>query len=418
MKKIVLLNTFQQSGGAAIAATRLLNALKHTAYQTNLVVSEVTKEAIGVNGLNPKNAFGAKWQRFKMLVEFGITEKFIKKANQSTTFSAAFWGMHPHKNAIVQAADLLHLHWVNHGFCSIQDLNDLFKLRKPIIWHLHDMWPFTGGCHYAGDCLGYQKNCGNCNMLRSKAENDLSNKIHIQKDSIYRNANITWVGASKWIAEQAKKSSLTKNHRILHIPNPIATKLFKPTNKTAAKAALNIGSHKQVFLFASANTSDPRKGFNFLQEALQKSKNLGLLSDAVVLLIGKSNRSFHDFPVQVIETGYVNSEEALVQAYNAADVFVIPSLEDNLPNTLVEAMSCGVPAVGFETGGIPELILHEQTGYLAPIADTDALLHAMCFAFNNSQLLGQQARQFIENNLSELHVAKAYGKLYAEILGE
>ncbi len=409
--KIAIINTDSRSGGAAIAAHRLFLAMKaqdSTKNSISFIVKSVGKDQGAYSVLTGK--ISVKIAHFKMMGEYLFTEKILKKRQVHTTFSPAFFGVEVWKHPKVLEADLLNLHWVNHGFLSLDGLRKLVALNKPIVWHLHDMWPFTGGCHYAGTCTGFQNGCGNCPMLRISGKNDISARIYEEKLAILNQANITFVGASEWIAAEARKSKITENHTVISIPNPIDTQIFAPLDKQIAKKELGWNLNKKWLLFVAANANDPRKGFVYLKQSLQilfkKNPNIGLA------ILGKPLKTeladLEQMGLEIKQMGYIGNEKQKQTIYSAADTFVLPSLEDNLPNTIVEAMSCGTPVAAFAIGGIPQLLDQNNNGFMAAERDASALAIAIESTLNTAEILGRSARNYVLEHIAVEVVGKKY----------
>lgn len=288
---------------------------------------------------------------------------------------------------------------------------------------MHDMWPFTGICHYAGECRKYESQCHNCELLLKPHKKDLSYQIFKKKKKIFSNANITFVACSNWLAETGATSALISKQKIMSIPNAINTNLFMPHNKRQAREKLNLPQDKKLLLFGSVKITDKRKGIDYLIEACkiltenspELSKELG-----VVILGSHSEQCKSLFPFPIYTMNYVKSEKDLVTIYNSVDVYVTPSLQDNLPNTIVEAMSCGIPCVGFQTGGIPQMIDHLHNGYVAEYKSSSDLANGIKWVLTDGeyQTLSEEAHRKAVNTYSESVVAHKYLQVYNKITGK
>jgi len=413
---ILHLSTFHLEGGAGVAATRLHRALLRSGEDSWMLVPEVKYPENGVHSLADN-----KWKSKKVFARF-VSERlhfYPHEKNKSVrfAFSPAAAGADISNHPLVKKADVIHLHWINFGFLSMDSLEKLFALGKPIVWTMHDMWTFTGGCHYSRGCDRYLTHCQFCPYLAKPDQYDISFAQFEKKAAIYKTAKMALVSPSNWLDTLAKKAYLTKNIQSLSIPNCLDTNIFKPKNKKETRKELNLPIEKTLILFAGANTQDPRKGFEYFQEAMKISSISA--ENTEVLIFGKSGSgSFDSFPVPVHYLGKISETEKMVHVYNAADLIIVPSLEDNLPNTIMEAMACGTPAVGFATGGIPEMIDHQSNGFVAALKSAESLAAGMEWALENNTdgKLSANARQKVEEFYSEKVVTAQYSSLYKSLL--
>ena len=271
------------------------------------------------------------------------------------------------------ACDVVHLHWVS-GFLDFSALPGV-AARAPVVWTLHDMNAFTGGCHYAGTCGGFRDGCGRCPQLGSKSSNDPSHQVLQRKISAVRSLgadDLHLVTPSRWLARQAQASAVLGGRPCEVIPYGLDTKVFRPRDRRAARAEFGIGETEKVVLFVAESVGVRRKGMTVLLEALG---HLGQ-RDVHLLTVGYGSWEFPKH-LKVTQLGLIHDDARMSLAYSSADVFACPSLEDNFPNTVLEAMACGVPVVGFDVGGIPEMVSDGETGFLAPAGDAGALADAI-----------------------------------------
>jgi glycosyltransferase involved in cell wall biosynthesis len=418
--QITILSTFDNQGGAAIAASRLNKALNNNGLTSNMLVQDKkSKDAT-------TQSIAHSWFQKKMaLVRFALDRLqfvFYEKSKEVRfSFSQATIGVDVSSHSLIQQSDVIHLHWINFGFLSLNSLDDLIKTNKPIVWTLHDMWAFTGGCHYAGDCENYLNACGNCvPFLKNPSDTDLSNQVWQRKAEIFKKSNFTVVACSEWLAQKARQSSLLQGKTILSIPNPIDVNVFQPTPKDVAAMYFELAYDKKYILFAAAKISDERKGFSYFKEALSVISNQLLIngktaSDIEILIFGQAQASdFEELPFKVNILGKLSNLETIAKAYSAATVFVSPSIEDNLPNTIMESMACGTPVVGFEVGGIPEMIDHKTNGYLAKYKSAEDLAKGIYWTLFESdyQVLVDNSRQKVLDNYSEEVIIEKYKNVY------
>ncbi len=365
VKKILLINTHHNKGGAAVACRRLSEALQEKDDLKIHHLVHYTDQSVAANDeytavTNRKIAFA------RIYLERLLFLPYEKNKDIRFNFSPANVGCNITNQTSIKDADILHLHWIQHGFISLKGLQKIFASGKPVVWTLHDMWMFTGGCHHSRGCTNYMTNCGDCKFLKSPAKNDLSNRIASFKKKIFANANLKIVTPSSWLAKCALESNLFKPNQIHVIPNPLNLNLYTPTSKTAAKKRLGLNPSKRYLSFIAANVSTFYKGISYLKDALKILQQDQKFNDIELIVIGQlKNEGYEEVFQKVHLTGYITDENKMVDYYNASDVFVLPSLEENLPNTIMEAMACGTPAVAFNTGGIPDLIDHHKNGYLA-----------------------------------------------------
>ncbi len=418
--KVCLINTSDSGGGAPVACRRLLHALKPDVDVKLLVQAKKSNEE-AVESIIKNKADEIKAQTNFLLERIPFLLFQEKDKSVRFAFSTANTGTDISKNKIIKDADILHLHWINRGFLSIKNIKSLFRLNKPVVWTLHDMWTFTGGCHYAGDCDHFLNHCGDCKFLRNPGKYDLSRKGWIKKQEVYQqNEKLVFVACSQWLANVAKTSSLLKNFRVEAIPNPINTELYKPLDKIAIRKKWNIVPDVKIILFGAANINDKRKGIIYLLEALEIIKKTGTDSNIQMLLFGKNKAlDVSTLPFPTKSLSIIHNENDLVEIYNLADVFVLPSLEDNLPNMVMEALSCAVPVVAFDQGGIPEMLHHQQNGYIAQYQSAADLATGIQWILNEeSDELKHNARQKVLNDYSEKVVAEKYTKLYQSLFEE
>lgn len=338
--KVAVLSTFSKSGGAAIACQRLLKALnKSNDIEATMYTGQQS------NTENVRNLFRSRLGNLRKWLLFIFERLYFIPFEKSTQvrylFSPAIAGTSPFSEKAIRHSDILHIHWFNQGFLSIKSLQYIKKSGKPVIFTLHDMWMMTGGCHYTGTCRNFENSCGNCPLLKNPSDNDLSGKVWERKNKVFKNWNFSVVTCSNWLKEEAKKSSLLREKDIVVIPNPIDTGFFYMKPRNQARLSMGLSTEKFYVLFGAMNIDDERKGFKYLEAAIEL---LGNLSDMEVLIFGKADATiFENFAVSVKYMGQISKPENLVTLYNAADVFLLPSIEDNLPNTVMEAASCGTP---------------------------------------------------------------------------
>jgi glycosyltransferase involved in cell wall biosynthesis len=417
--KVTLINTSDAGGGAPAACMRLLKALQFRQVDAHLLVQ---KKQTGddrvhtiANGLFGKlrGMYNFYAERIPFII-FNADTKWVRFA-----FSTAKTGTSITNQGLVKNADLLHLHWTNQGFLSTNNLIELTRLGKPFVWTLHDMWAFTGGCHYAGDCNHFLHQCGHCWMLIDPDARDISNKGWQRKMHLFSDPkSIVFVTCSTWLANVARKSSLLKDYRIEAIPNPIDTQIFSPKDNVINRQKWKIAPDKMIILFGAANIMDRRKGIVYLVEALEKLRDT-YTNEVEIVIFGK-NKLFDVtmLSFKVHELNMINSQHDIAELYSLADVFVTPAIEDNLPNTVMESLACGTPVVAFNTGGIPDMVDHLQNGYLAEYKSSTDFAAGIRFVLDNpnAQALAANARDKVLQNFTNEIVADKYIALYKSLL--
>ena len=333
-------------------------------------------------------------------------------------FSTSNTGENIHKHHLIKEADIIHLHWFNQGFLSLASLRKLARLGKPIVWTMHDMWAFTGGCHYAGDCNSFIDECANCQLIKGNKKRDKSTTIFKRKERLYNKVNWHFVSPSNWLKQQAEESVLLKNKNVYHIPYPIDLNIFKLGDKNKVREKYKLPANKKLILFGAMNIGDVRKGFDFFVKALNHLKPQNIDNDIALVIFGKSTTELRQsLPFTTYDLSIIDDTSKMVEIYQLADIFVIPSLEDNLPNTVVEAHACGLPVIAFDTAGLSEMIHHQEDGYLATYKSVDDLAAGINWALFESDLdsLSHNAVVNAEINYKSTEIAHRYIELYQEI---
>jgi len=280
--------------------------------------------------------------------------------NRKQLFSPGLFGQSLQVHPLVQAADLIHLNWVNFGFV---DVDNLKQLEKPIVWTMHDMWAFTGGCHYSMGCERYTSQCGSCPVLGSDAENDLSSRC--QRRKLRANgADVSWVGVSSWIAEQARASTLLRGKTVDVIHSGIDTDVFRPHDQASARRELNLPAGCKLILLGA---HDLRSSFKGLQYSLDALKAVD--SGYTVVTFGHESIDPSTISQQLIHLGFIQDPQRMAQLYSAADLFLATSVAEAFGKTVAEAQCCGTPVVAFDGTGPRDIIEHMVTGYLATERD-------------------------------------------------
>lgn len=403
--RVLLINTSEKAGGAAIAAARLMEALNQNGVKAKMLVRDKVTDRVTVAALpsSPLKLVKFAWERGIIWLHNRFSMRNLWQldiANVGTDIT---------RLPEFQEADVIHLHWINQGFLSLRDLRRILQSGKRVVWTLHDQWPYTAICHYSGDCELYQHSCHHCPQLKGSSEHDLSYRVFQQKKALFMQHHITFVGCSQWIADLARKSALLTGQKVVSIPNAIPSKLFHPMDKAAARMEHRLPLDKKLVLFGSYKVTDERKGVRYLAQAYQM-----LIEKPSIVVVGKATKTVADLfgDADFYCVDYITDEHRMASLYAAVDAYVTPSLQDNLPNTIAEAMSCGTPCVGFHIGGIPQMIDHLQNGYVAKYRDAADLAQGIDYVLNHD--LSRQAHDKASHLYGEVHVAQQYIKLYEE----
>jgi glycosyltransferase involved in cell wall biosynthesis len=419
MLKVVHLNTYDGNGGAGRACIRLNRALLSQNIDSKVIVHYKFGKNPQIGDFNT-NFIQKAYTAATIILERIWAKRYLKAVK--TPFSFAWFGRSVIHHPDVKNADIIHLHWVNHGFLNPSHIAEIAKLGKPVVWTFHDSNAFTGGCHVRYSCDHFQRECGDCPLLKNPSSNDYSHRIWQQKHDAYAQLGFNIVAPSTWMQASVLQSSLMKGRAISQIPNTLETDIFKPMDKQLAKEQAGFAKDKFVFLSGfMPSRKDMHKGTSYLIESLELLKTrLGLKADEIELVIfgNRNTEDMPDFPFRTSFLGKINDDKKLALCYAAADTFLIPSLEDNLPYTVMESLSCGTPVITFTTGGIPDMVKHEYNGYLAAYRSSESFADGIEWIINHPDRLKlqQQARQSIMDHFSEEIVSKKHIELYHQLL--
>jgi glycosyltransferase involved in cell wall biosynthesis len=415
--KVLMLNTFDTTGGAARAAARLQRGALALGIDVRMLVQFKNSNAEEI--ICNKSPLQNLVRRLKLFLGLLPVRRYPNKPVNN--FSPALIPDHIPSELAEIDPDIIHLHWLCAGFLSVETIGKLYRLNKPLIWTLHDSWAFTGGCHVPFDCTRYQKSCGACPILGSSREKDLSRWTWTRKEKAWKKLNLTIVTPSRWLADCALSSSLLKHTRIEVIPNGLDADIFQPRDKMQSRRLLKLPENRKIILFGAVGvTTDLNKGFHLLKGALNELSEE--YSDLQAVVFGTDmSPLISDLQIPVRALGSIGNDQELAIVYSAADIFVAPSLQENLPNTIMEAMACGTPCVAFRQGGVPELIAHKVSGYLANPYDTNDLARGITWILEDRsrhEKLASQARLKVVADFQLCHAAQKYNDLYVGLLGK
>jgi glycosyltransferase involved in cell wall biosynthesis len=409
-RQVVHFNTHDAAGGAAIAARRLHVALQDLGVPSRMLVREARSGDPTVTVAPPASARKRAWRRVTRRAALGRYR--LTRDPRLEIFSDDRSELGVEVLGSLAPSDLVHLHWV----ADLVDHRSFFPALgrdRPLVWTLHDMGPFTGGCHYSGDCERFSDRCGCCPLLGSRRERDLSRRIWLRKRDALAGLDprrVRIVAPGRWLAEEARRSRLMGRFEVEVIPHGIDPVRFRPRGRGDARRALGIDPAARVVMFAAVGVNVPRKGMDELVAAL---RTLGDLEGLLLMVVGGCVPRLQGLPVR--ELGYVDDPAVLIDAYSAADVFAMPSLAEAFGLTCLEAQACGCPVAGFDVGGVQDIVAPDRTGLLVPRGDTRALAGAVRRLLRQPELarsMGTAARQRVSSAFTLAGQAGAYRAVY------
>ena len=412
--KVLHLVAGELNGGAARGAYWLHQAQRAAGIDSVLMTS--SRSDLGDSSVI--SLAKSSWQKLKfmLLPRLGGLLKGLYKNRKNIIFNTGFEGVDFTKHPAYVAADIVHLHWIN-GLVSMQTLS---KIDKPIVWTMRDMWPLTGGCHYAMDCEQYRTGCGKCPQLGSQFKHDLS-RLVVSNKRRSLNKRMRLIGISEWLSSCARDSFVFSGFKIDTIANNIDTNQFFPVNRINAREILGLPSNKKIILVGAASITDFYKGYDLF---IESTKSLDS-SDIHIVIFGNTNTQALELErlgAQHTSLGYLADTISLRLAYSAADVFVAPSRMEAFGKTLVESMACGTPVVCFDATGPKDIVTHQMTGYKAKPFDPADLAAGIRWVVEQPQdefdRLCRQARQRAADVFGSHVAADQYKKLYLELLDE
>ena len=383
--QVVHLGTSDSAGGAAIAAHRLMMAQREAGLDASMLVLHASHRGPAIHALWSDSAWSRGVAQWKKSFEVGaawVSQGFRLAHVFDVSLPIAGFSLKHHP--LILKADVIHIHWINQGFLGLSSLRSLVQLKKKVLFTLHDEWAFTSVCHHTRDCRRFAepRGCRDCPQLQPGIPFfDPVQRIFRAKQALYKKLSPSFVGCSEWIAAEARQSLLTQGCRVEAIPNVFDSKTFTPIPREQARIKLGLPADRPILLFGAARTDDPRKGFAEMLKALQifYATPYAQEQKPLALLFGKISHPellSSLAPIECKSVGYLAPYDMALH-YAAANLYVTPSLEENLPNTIIEAAAMECPTVAFEVGGVPEIITHGVTGYLARYRDVVDLARGM-----------------------------------------
>jgi glycosyltransferase involved in cell wall biosynthesis len=410
--RVVLASTSDLEGGAARAAFRLLQGLVEVGVDAQLLVQHRSSDRADVHG--PTSSVRRGLSGLRQALDSAPLAFYPRR--ERTIFSPATLP-NPRVVGKLSAADVVHLHWITGGFLRIEAIG---AIKRPMVWTLHDSWAFTGGCHVSFECEGFTRRCGRCPNLHSTRERDLSRWVWRRKARAWERSSFAVVAGSRWMAERAKQSSLFAGRRIEVIPPGLDLRAFRPIEKTVARDVLGLPRDARLVLFgAMSATSDRNKGFHLFKPALARVAAMTAPADVRAVVFGASEpRNPEPLGMPVHYVGRLHDDVSLALLYSAADVMVVPSLQEAFAQTATEAMSCGTPVVAFGATGLLDVVDHELNGYLARPYEVEDLARGIAWVLSDDERrarLSREARAKCERALEYRDLARRYAALYASI---
>lgn len=408
--RVLLVNTSEKTGGAAIAAHRLMDALNRNGVQADMLVRDKLTANPRVHQLPPSPLHRLRFvaERAEILLANKMRRHRLFEVDN------ARYGTDITRLPQFAQADVIHLHWVNQGMLSLADIARILRSGKRVVWTLHDMWPCTGICHHSGICNAWRAGCGSCPLLYDGGSpNDISAATYRRKAATYALAPIRFVACSNWLADIARQAPLLDGHSVVSIPNPVDTSFYRPGDRREARRQLGLPADKKLVLFVAYRATDKNKGIDFLRDAVASiaTRYPSMAGQMAVVPVGREADTLRDaFDCECCPQNYVTEEARMRLLYQAADILAMPTLQDNLPNTVAESMACGTPCVAFHIGGLPQMIDHRANGFLARYMDADDLadgILATLFSADAAQIAGAARRKAVEA-YSEASVVARY----------
>ncbi len=396
-------------GGADKAALRICKAQRKAGINAQMLVAKKITNYSFVRALSPG------WRQLEFLVKNKIAQKLVRmqKTSNPIHHSLNIFPSFVHHIINKSDADVVNLHWVGKEMISIREIS---LIKKPIVWTLHDSWAFCGAEHHPNGLEDMDFTSGYTQTAKWSWNQWNWNR----KQKFWKDKNFHIVTPSRWQGAQAKKSRLMGHLNIHTIPNPLPIDIFKPINKQQARQKLNLPLDKKIILFGALRSMEDRnKGYDLLLDGLTYVRNTYEGNDLMAVIFGMSEAEDTlniDFPRMYV--GKINEEAKMALLYAAADVMVVPSRMENLPQTATEPIACGTPVVAFNIGGIPDIIKHQTNGYLAQPYKAEDLGNGILWILNhaNPSYLSESCRSIALAKFSEQAAAMYYDKLYHSLL--
>ena len=406
--KILQINHSDVNGGAARAAYRIHHALREAGVDSTMWVNVAATADWTVEG--PTNKLGKIAVRARPQVASLLTKTL--RTENPIVHSPAILPSNWVKRLNASDADVVHLHWVQGEMLSIADIG---RIEKPIVWTLHDMWAFCGAEHYTEE-FRWQEGYRRENRPAFESGFDL-NRWTFERKRKHWQSPMHIVTPSRWLCDCVRESAVMRDWPVSVIPNCLDIERWRPMEQSLARELLGLPADVPLLLFGAMDgANDPRKGFDLLTSALGHLR--GEICGLELVVFGQlepNNPPGLGFPIHY--TGHLHDDLSLRALYSAADALVVPSRQDNLPNTAVEAHACGTPVIAFNIGGLSDIVEHQRTGYLAKAFETDDLAAGIQWILLHLDKAATRklARDYAERFFNSKVVAKQYADVYGKV---
>lgn len=422
--KVVHLNTLDEDGGAAKAVQRLHSALVAVGTDSSIAVSRKTGDDPRVRRVGE----GGALMEARLLASDAAHKALQYAVHADEAFGFDFGLLGPSTAALrtaVQGADVINLHWVR-GLISTGQIRALAAVSgAAVVWTLMDLAPFTGGCHYSHGCQKYRDRCGACPRIASGHDYDLSRITWQRRADNLRNLELVVIGGNQWILDRAAESSIMRHARFEKIPLPLDLDIFRPFDQVVARHVLGLPTEPWIIFLAAQKLNQVRKGFAHALDALRamraESGETASINgrDVLVVTAGRADpATLQSIPYPHRHLGRLDDDRSLALGYQAADLFLCPSIEDAGPMMVSESLACGIPVVAYDVGSAQEWIANSERGYVATLGDPRDLGHGMVNLLQaaNWPAMRQACRSFAEGAFAPSFVAARYHEVYQSLL--